>query len=268
MAGHELSEKEQWNHFRTITYTVLNPQKDQTIAQQIEFGKISDTQWEDLVEIVSHSYYSPSLEDLTRTPRLQKNPNVSASQLNPDLKKRIRAKLQDRLERTMNLTQAAQEIQKSPENFKVIEIPQAAPEPTQEFSLFVFRVRGRRFAIPTHQVRMTGRLEAMSILSRTVSTSIGKIPLRDIKRTLGLSGEAGQVYIVTQQRHSPLMIAWAVDGLEGKKSWKKNPSESLPTIGASSASRALFKGMVREDSSPILVLDLDQMLSRATFRSL
>ena len=76
----------------------------------------------------------------------------------------------------------------------------------------VFRVSGKRYAVPVTAVKTVGRVDNESLLIGMVETKQGTFHLRDIKESLGLEGEAGAVFLVIDS--SGGAIAWIVDGIE------------------------------------------------------
>ncbi len=76
----------------------------------------------------------------------------------------------------------------------------------------VFRVSGRRYAVPLEKVRGVGRIDSQAFLLGMVETEQGAFHVRDLKEALGISGEAGTFYVAIESRHG--VVAWVVDGVE------------------------------------------------------
>jgi len=81
-----------------------------------------------------------------------------------------------------------------------------------EEKYMVFKVSGRRYAVPMSAVATIGRVDSESLLTGTVETKKGVFHLRDMKEVLGFEGETGQLFIVIRSKTGT--IAWAVDALD------------------------------------------------------
>lgn len=83
--------------------------------------------------------------------------------------------------------------------------------PTVEYQ--VFRLMGRRYAVPIRCVRGVGKVVMGSWLSHRIQVGQNDVFLCDLKSVLGLDGEAGGVFVALASRQDGV-IAFAVDGVE------------------------------------------------------
>lgn len=88
-------------------------------------------------------------------------------------------------------------------------IPVQVQAVSESQTYFLFRMKGRRYAVPQNQVRAYGRLQGNSLYNYRLKTAMGEFALKDFKSILNIDGAAGTCYMVLGQ------YAWIIDGIEG-----------------------------------------------------
>ncbi len=121
----------------------------------------------------------------------------------------------------------------------------------------VFRVSGRRYALGVEYVVRVGRITTKDLLSRSVDTPEGTLTLKDIRGLLGISGEAGSVYLAIKA--GGRMAAWAVDGIEGLRRAQEFTEKALSSFGSTAPHQLgrILKGILKEapKAPPIFMLN-------------
>lgn len=97
----------------------------------------------------------------------------------------------------------------------------------------IFKLEGRRYAIETQQVLERRALSSSMLLTKSVSFNGTPIPLRHLKRQLGVLGEMGNVVLIVQRAsrtHPTTLVveAWAVDAVIGQKELRMTDARTLP----------------------------------------
>jgi chemotaxis signal transduction protein len=127
----------------------------------------------------------------------------------------------------------------------------------------VFRVGGRRYAVPFGAVKAVGRVESEFLVMGMVDTKKGPFHLRDMRQALGLEGEAGGMYIVLASASGS--VGWIVDGLEPLLSIspaQMNERLRLAPFGyAHNGGRVqgLIRGVLPQSKTSIYLLDVDRL---------
>ncbi len=134
----------------------------------------------------------------------------------------------------------------------------------------IFKVAGRRYAVPMTAVRGVGRIDGRSLLTGTVETKRGVYHLYDAKELLDLEGECGSVYLVIASRHGT--IAWAIDAVEkvAEPVLDEDRFQLAKRQGPFGRSRRMSRlpGLIRGilplaepfNASPVYLLDVDRLI--------
>ena len=128
----------------------------------------------------------------------------------------------------------------------------------------VFRVAGRRYAVPFAAVKTLGRVESEFLIMGMVDTKKGAFHLRDMREALGVEGEAGTVFVVLETPSGP--VAWIVDGIEPILTMSQeqlNERLHVAPFGFSHRGgrvQGLIRAVIPSLRSPINMLNLDKLI--------
>lgn len=95
--------------------------------------------------------------------------------------------------------------------------------------LILFRIAGRRYALPMDSVRGFGRLPSGVWLTGFLVHGSGRHRVQDLKHLMGLPGQAGSAYMMVDSGQA--ITTWAVDGIEGVKEVQTRVLEPYRPLG-------------------------------------
>jgi len=150
------------------------------------------------------------------------------------------------------------------------EVGEAATAETRDY--VVFRLGGERFAVRSATAREVLRVPRLVRVPRVPPQIRGVINLRgeivavtDLRPLLGLAGEelpaGGQLVVVQAAGLTTALLTERVEGLRGIPLASIEPL----TEGLAGFPREIAEGQVVDDGGLLLLLDLEQILSRPEF---